>query len=176
MPAWHLPRKLARLLRYLVLAAVLCTLVCYSRVCSPSTPFSLANGALTRYAARRADVDYAWGSILHRFQNHPRPPRERVRFPWSRTKRSRGKRRRSVAHTSASSKGERNDTQPPIRVLIVTSELSGLHKNGGIGTAFSELAQTLAAADNGLEFETSILVTHLEETFPVRQRQSLQEE
>ncbi|GAA5993395.1 hypothetical protein JCM10908_002644 [Rhodotorula pacifica] len=188
MAAWRLPRKLVRLLRYAVFSALFCTLVCYSRVCSSSTAsaaLSLANSALTRYAGYQT-VDFAWGSILHRFQNHPRPPKRRERLPWetakssSRSKgRSRARRRPrgSQAEPSpvAGKGGEREaaGAPAPVRVLIVTSELAGLHTNGGIGTAFSELAQTLAAAANGQEFETSILVTHLEDTFPFKKRENV---
>lgn len=177
MPAWHLPRKLTRLLRYLVLSAVLCTLACYSHQwCAAPVTFSRA--ALNRYVGH-SDIDFAWGSILHRFQNHPRPPRAREPFPWSETRpRSRGRRRRRgpQAEPSPASGGASADATQPIRVLIVTSELSGLHTNGGIGTAFLELAQTLATAGGGAEFETTILVAHLESTFPVKKREVLKEE
>mgnify|MGYP006996943998 FL=1 len=72
--------------------------------------------------------------------------------------------------------GDQDGAAAPIRVLIVTSELAGLHTNGGIGTAFSELAQTLAAAGNGREFETTILVTHLEDSFPFKKRENVTQE
>ncbi|GAA5867352.1 hypothetical protein JCM3774_003559 [Rhodotorula dairenensis] len=191
MPAWHLPRKLVRLLRYLVLSALVCTLVCYSRVCSSSGALSLANSALTRHA-QPYTVDYSWGSILHRFQNHPRPPKRREPLPWeTNSRRPRAKRRRrgpqaepspvagsvNAAAAGAVAVGHAtNAAAAPIRVLIVTSELAGLHTNGGIGTAFSELAQTLAAAGSGQEFRTTILVTHLEDSFPFRKRENVTNE
>ncbi|GAA6004321.1 uncharacterized protein JCM10292_001423 [Rhodotorula paludigena] len=153
----RVPRKALRALRYILVALVV-ALVCWSRACSP--PASTAaprRGDEASQRARRAD--YAWGSILHRFENHPQPAKARRTLPW-----------RDEHHQLA----RRQPPEPPAahgrtRVLIVTSELSGLHKNGGIGTAFSELAQALAAAD----FDTSILVAHLADTFPVVKRETL---
>ncbi|BGP48791.1 hypothetical protein JCM10450v2_004667 [Rhodotorula kratochvilovae] len=132
----RIPRKALRALRYVLLASAVAAF-CWSRACNPAAHRNHPDEALSTSAA--PEVDYAWGSILHRFQNHPRP---------------------------APTGGRRT------RILIVTSELSGLHKNGGIGTAFSELAQVLAAAD----LETSILVAHLEETFPYKKRDALSAE
>ncbi len=186
MPAWHLPRKLVRLVRYVILSALVCTLVCYSRrVCSSSN----SSSALSRRNAVQSTVDFAWGSILHRFQNHPRPPRKRESLPWRENAgswRPRAKRRGRRGRVQATEPspvagvpgvaGTVAGQGKTIRVLIVTSELAGLHTNGGIGTAFSELAQTLAAAGNGREFKTTILVTHLEDSFPFKKRENVTRE
>jgi hypothetical protein len=190
MPAWHLPRKLVRLVRYVILSALVCALVGYSRrVCLSSSNSSSSTLSRRTNAVQSPAVDFAWGSILHRFQNHPRPPRKREPFPWQVVKasswRPRAKRRRRGGPQAVPSpfvgeargkQGDQDGAAAPIRVLIVTSELAGLHTNGGIGTAFSELAQTLAAAGNGREFETTILVTHLEDSFPFKKRENVTQE
>lgn len=190
MPAWHLPRKLVRLVRYVILSALVCTLVGYSRrVCLSSSNSSTLFRSRRNAVQSSTAVDFAWGSILHRFQNHPRPPRKREPFPWQVVKasswRPRAKRRRRggpqaepspVAGAAAVLGSQQEDGAAPTRVLIVTSELAGLHTNGGIGTAFSELAQTLAAAGNGREFETTILVTHLADSFPFKKRENVTNE
>jgi glycogen synthase len=61
--------------------------------------------------------------------------------------------------------------EEPARTLIVTSELAGLHKNGGIGTAFSELAAALAG---GSEIRVAVLVAHEAVSFPVKQREAVE--
>ncbi|GAA6049686.1 hypothetical protein JCM3770_004406 [Rhodotorula araucariae] len=151
----RIPRKALRASRYVLLAAAVAAL-CWSRSCN-----SAAHHIVPVDPRTAPDVDYAWGSVLHRFQNHPRPARARRPLPWGADAPSLERR---AAHAGASGYAT--------RVLIVTSELSGLHKNGGIGTAFSELAQLLAAAD----LDTSILVAHLAETFPYTQRDALSAE
>ncbi|GAA5839197.1 hypothetical protein JCM11251_003701 [Rhodosporidiobolus azoricus] len=150
-----LPRKAVRALRYIFVVA--CVLAfCWSRTCTPSSLSpSSSSASSSRPSTRSRNVDFAWGSILHRFQNHPRPARRRSAFPWAK-------------HGVATSGGGKRT-----KVLIVTSELAGLHKNGGIGTAFVELAQALAGED---DFEMSILVSHVEETFARKKREALQDE
>jgi hypothetical protein len=158
--AFGLPRKATRAARYLVLALVVLAL-CYSRSCSPasslfrsSSYFSLPVDFAPRIPSHNAD--FAWGSIIHRFHNHPRSAAKRKELPWKRD-------------------GTARSTRPDakIRVLIVTSELAGLHKNGGIGTAFLELAEALAGQG---DIETSLLVSHLEDSFPLRKVESLRKE
>ncbi|GAA6060044.1 hypothetical protein JCM10212_001041 [Sporobolomyces blumeae] len=154
--ALGLPRKAFRALRYLVLALVVFAL-CYSRACSPTRSGWFDSASHSNPAPstriRQHPTDFAWGSIIHRFQNHPRPATRRNGLPWKRDGTRRGGTQLDPSRTG------------PIRVLIVTSELSGLHKNGGIGTAFVELAETLAGED---DVETSILVAHLEDGFPAK--------
>lgn len=58
-----------------------------------------------------------------------------------------------------------------MRTWIVTAELDGLHKNGGIGTALRELAVKLAGEQG---FEVSILVAHPSSAFTVFQRTELE--
>ncbi|KWU44404.1 Proteophosphoglycan ppg4 [Rhodotorula sp. JG-1b] len=172
MPAWHLPRKLVRLVRYVILSALVCTLVGYSRrVCLSSSNSSTLSRSRRNAVQSPTAVDFAWGSILHRFQNHPRPPRKREPFPWQAEPSP-----VAGAAAAAGKQGDQDGAAAPIRVLIVTSELAGLHTNGGIGTAFSELAQTLAAAGNGREFVTTILVTHLADSFPFKKRENVTNE
>jgi len=156
--AFGLPRKAFRAARYLVLALVVLAL-CYSRSCSPASSL-FSSSSLPSYPPdtapriRQRTTDFAWGSIIHRFQNHPKPAKERKELPWKRD-------------------GIASRVDSKIRVLIVTSELSGLHKNGGIGTAFVELAEALAGEE---EVEMSILVSHLEDSFPVRKVERLRSE
>ncbi|GAA5953180.1 hypothetical protein JCM21900_006130 [Sporobolomyces salmonicolor] len=165
--AIRLPRRATRILRYLVLACAVFAL-CYSRACSPASSFlnsSAASAPTARSLRRRAHaVDFAWGSILHRFQNHPRPAAKRKELPWRRL--GTGDGARAGARIGGASEGT-------TRVLIVTSELAGLHKNGGIGTAFLELAEALAGED---DIEMSILVAHIEDSFPVRKVEALRAE
>ena len=157
------PRKAARALRYLVIAAAVLAL-CWCRACSPiSLHLDTSRTSPRTTSSAPPQVDYAWGSILHRYQNHPRPARPRRALPWA-----------ASGGSSSVSGGERRHGQAAgaratIRVLIVTSELSGLHKNGGIGTAFRELAHALADAN----LDTSILVAHLADTFPHKKRDAL---
>ncbi|KPV77829.1 glycosyltransferase family 2 protein [Rhodotorula graminis WP1] len=155
------PRKAARALRYVVIAAAVAAL-CWSRACSPISLRLDSSTASPRLAP--PPVDYAWGSILHRYQNHPRPARARRQLPWPSPADPDSPRAQPRRH-----QGEPARARAPPRVLIVTSELSGLHKNGGIGTAFRELAHALADAD----LETSILVAHLADTFPHKKRDAL---
>jgi len=152
--AFGLPRKAIRAAKYLVLALLVIAL-CYSRACSPTTSFFNSSSSLSPAPPpriRQHATDFAWGSIIHRFQNHQRPATRRKELPWKRDQ-------LRAAIRKSKGKGKGN-----IRVLIVTSELAGLHKNGGIGTAFVELAEALAGED---DIETSILVSHLEESFPI---------
>lgn len=50
----------------------------------------------------------------------------------------------------------------PVEVCIVTTELAGLHKTGGIGTAFLELAKLLAPLK---DFAVTVVVTHARREF-----------
>ncbi|KAJ8293572.1 putative colanic acid biosynthesis glycosyl transferase WcaA [Rhodotorula toruloides] len=168
MARWRVPRRALRLLRYIVIAAALCAACCFSRICQPRWEHLDAPSTLVRQA--RQPVDFAWGSILHRFQNYPRRARRRGLHPWQAEGRSK------EAGVSLASQVDPARRNKPIRVLIVTSEFAGLHKNGGIGTAFSELAHTLAAAGGGQEFEASVLLAHLEDVFPVQKREEVREE
>lgn len=136
----RLPRRASRLLKYLLLGLAVALVAQWSRSCD-NTPSSSNKSA--------AKVDFAWGSLLHRFQNHPRTVPERKSLPWKHTKL----------------------TRPRTRVLIVTAELAGLHKNGGIGTAYTELAAALATQQ---ELEITILIAHESKSFPVQQRQGLE--
>ncbi|KAM0749285.1 hypothetical protein T439DRAFT_315519 [Meredithblackwellia eburnea MCA 4105] len=76
-------------------------------------------------------IDYAWGSILHPFQNHPSIPLQKPHLP--------PKPHNKKQHSSS------NNSLKPIRTLIVTQEIAGLHKNGGIGSAYLELAKSIAS-------------------------------
>ncbi|GAA5987993.1 hypothetical protein JCM11641_005974 [Rhodosporidiobolus odoratus] len=152
----RLIRRACRLLRYILLASALAAL-CYTRSCSHSHLLS-TKAPLSRTST--TTVDFAWGSILHRLQNHPQPPPHPQTLPWR------------VANQFAERNLKQSPTAPT-RILIVTSELAGLHKNGGIGTAFSELAQVLAREDN---FEMTILVAHLEDSFAVKKVDKLRQD
>lgn len=98
-----------------------------------------------------APVDFAWGSVLHRFQNHPTRATPRAAFPWTTL------------------------PAPPSRaiprVAIVTFELAGLHKNGGIGTAYLELATALARSET---VNVTIIVAHLASTFSSYEREAVE--
>lgn len=107
--------------------------------------------------ARIKAVDHGWGSIIHRFQNHPQLAQGRHRFPWTESSLFGRRQRRN---------GKAEEQVRVIRTLIVTSELVGLHQNGGIGTAFAELATTLS---NQSEIEVSILIAKLASEFPFEQ-------
>ena len=138
----RLPRRASRVLKYLLWGLAVAIIAHWSRSCDvrqtvkPSQP----------------PVDFAWGSLLHRFQNHPRTVPPRASLPWKRS-------------------GGIEAPSSTIRVLIVTAELAGLHKNGGIGTAYTELAAALATRQ---ELEVSILIAHESKRFPVQQRQGLE--
>ncbi|BGP25204.1 proteophosphoglycan ppg4 [Rhodotorula toruloides] len=168
MARWRVPRRTLRLLRYIVIVVALCAACCFSRICQPRWEHNELTLSLVREA--RQPVDFAWGSILHRFQNYPGRARRRRQHPWQ----AEGKLRE--AGVSLASQVDPARRNKPIRVLIVTSEFAGLHKNGGIGTAFSELAHALAAAGGGRDFETSVLLAHLKGVFPVQKREQLREE
>ncbi|GAA6005932.1 hypothetical protein JCM11491_004064 [Sporobolomyces phaffii] len=158
--AFGLPRKAVRAARYLVLALIVLAL-CYSRSCTP-TPSWFSSSSIsprpldTAFRIRQHATDFAWGSIIHRFQNHPRSAERRRKFPWK-----------------SSADATRPGTARKIRVVIVTSELAGLHKNGGIGTAFVELAQALSGEE---DVQVSILVSHLEDSLPLRKVERLRSE
>ncbi|GAA5936629.1 uncharacterized protein JCM15063_001943 [Sporobolomyces koalae] len=155
--AFGLPRKTLRAVKYLVLALVVLAL-CYTRSCSPTGSLFSTSSLATdphrpRLRIRQYAPDFAWGSIIHRFQNHPKPAATRKELPWR------------IGKREALSK-----SPDQVRVLIVTSELSGLHKNGGIGTAFVELAAALAGEQ---DIQVSILVSHLESSFPAHKVERL---
>lgn len=145
---WRFTRRASRLLNYVFIAVAVFLIARWSRDCGTSSEVA---SSLRRRAAA-SNVDFAWGSLLHRFQNHPRPSPPRDVLPWKRSGIARSKDKKT-------------------RTLIVTSELAGLHKNGGIGTAYSELAAALAVRRN---MEVSILVTHEAKAFPVKQRKGLE--
>ncbi|GAA6017983.1 hypothetical protein JCM10207_002731 [Rhodosporidiobolus poonsookiae] len=156
MPSRFLPRKAIRAIRYLLLASAVAAICCWSNACHPTT-FAFSKSPASKPPQHSNKVDFAWGSILHRFQNHPRPPRPRRELPWD----------------GGSRELSRRSDGAKTRVLIVTSELAGLHKNGGIGTAFTELATALAGE---ADIEMSILVAHVEGTFAVKKREALRQE
>lgn len=145
---WRFTRRASRLFNYVLIAVAVFLIARWSRDCG--TPAELAS-SLRRRAAT-SNVDFAWGSLLHRFQNHPIPSPPRDVLPWKRS-------------------GIARSQDKKTRTLIVTSELAGLHKNGGIGTAYSELAAALATRRN---MEVSILVAHEVKSFPVKQRKGLE--
>lgn len=92
-------------------------------------------------------LDYAWGSAIHRFQNHPElAPESAEPLPW------RDKAFRSTA----------SDSTSVLQIWIVTQELSGLHQNGGIGTAYLQLAKSLASE---ARFQVTILLAQPEDHF-----------
>ncbi|KAM0789308.1 hypothetical protein ACM66B_000147 [Microbotryomycetes sp. NB124-2] len=140
--------RVSRAIRLLLITLTAVGVLYWLRFASNGTHAALGGSRLS--LQRRAapdDVDYAWGSLIHRFQNHPRPPKSRPSFPWS--SRSPPKRQSSNA----------------VRCLLVTPELASLHKNGGIGTAFTELAFALAADD---AFDVSVLMVQDENSFPAQ--------
>lgn len=94
---------------------------------------------------KKSNFDYNWGSIQHHLQNYPTPSTLRTPLPYSHSK-------------------DYGNSQ--IRVWVVTSELEGLNQNGGIGTAFMELALDLS---KGSAFQVSILVAHPRNDYTVRQ-------
>lgn len=144
---WRFTRRASRLAKYLLIAVAVALIAQWSRSCDPS-----AASAASNLRRRARNVDFAWGSLLHRFQNHPRPSPAREALPWKLSKHS----------------GARPELT---RTLIVTSELAGLHKNGGIGTAYSELAAALAATG---DIQVTVLVAHEAKAFPIKQRQALE--
>lgn len=151
-----LPRRAARLLRYILYAIVLGYIIVThrsQRTAAPATP-STATHWRRRSNVNASAIDFAWGSLLHRFQNHPREAPKRPSFPWK-TRRWPKKRRAA---------GQRVST------LIVTAELEGLHKNGGIGTAYAELAGALAASK---DIFVSILIAKPADEFPIKTIQTL---
>lgn len=154
--AFRVPRKATRALRYVLIGLAVLLYAQWSHWTSSSTT------ALTSFKSHRdanfkspggasssSPVDYAWGSLLHRFQNHPKDTAARVIPPWR-------------------SSTPKRSVKTPARTLIVTSELAGLHKNGGIGTAYSELAHALA--DSGKEVQVSILLAHERTEIPATLR------
>lgn len=153
----RLPRRAGRLLNYLAVAVVVYLLTSWRHTSSSLPARALRKPDTPQHSARnssRTAVDFAWGSLLHRFQNHPRAAPQRVTLPWK----------------------EPGAPTPPrqltTQILIVTSELSGLHKNGGIGTAYHQLSTTLGES---ISNNVSILVAHPAKLFPVRQRQRLED-
>ncbi|KAK4698400.1 hypothetical protein P7C70_g7876, partial [Phenoliferia sp. Uapishka_3] len=139
-------RHVRKLLWYGIIALILnfaWTHFAWTRITSTST---------TRNLKRRGfdSVDYAWGSILHRYQNHPRDPLPRPILPPVAKSRSR-----------------------KVRTLIVTAELAGLHSNGGIGSAYLELAKSLSRHET---MRVSILVAEVESAFSTFQVATLTKE
>ncbi|KAK4057242.1 hypothetical protein OIO90_001739 [Microbotryomycetes sp. JL221] len=78
--------------------------------------------------------------------NHPRSSPRRTPLPWR----------------NGQTLNPSNLVQP-ISCLIVTPELASLHKNGGIGTAFTELAYTLGVRD---DMRVTVLMVQEESSFP----------
>ena len=99
-------------------------------------------------------LDYAWGSAIHRFQNHPElAPESAEPLPW-----------RDQAFRSSAS-----DNSSVLQIWIVTQELSGLHQNGGIGTAYLQLAKSLASE---ARFNVTILLAQPEDHFGAAKKAS----
>ena len=97
-------------------------------------------------------LDYGWGTSIHRFHNHPENYSSNATpFPWTLPL----------------------QTSQHRRIWIVTNELDGLHKNGGIGTAYAELAKHLSQPG---AFQVAILIPHEEKTFTWRQRQQVMDQ
>ncbi|SCZ89792.1 BZ3500_MvSof-1268-A1-R1_Chr9g10596 [Microbotryum saponariae] len=105
-----------------------------------------------RSLSSKNGIDYTWGSLLHRYHNHPDPVTPRVELPWKKNPR--------LLHPD----------RTPTRALIVTSELAGLHKNGGIGTAFRELATALASS---AIVNVDILIANRMQDYPMGQVRNL---
>ncbi|KAK4051321.1 hypothetical protein OIV83_002805 [Microbotryomycetes sp. JL201] len=139
--------RISRLVRLCLIGLVGFAIVHWLRYASDgSHPASPRWQRALQRRGQAADIDYAWGSLIHRFQNHPRPPPPRPSLPW--TTKSLPKRPSAA-----------------IRCLLVTPELASLHKNGGIGTAFTELAFALGADD---AFSVSVLMVQEEDSFPTQ--------
>lgn len=141
----RLPRKLARALSYGLFAILLHLILDHFEW----NPLVVTKRAVV---AERKAGDYAWGSVLHRFQNHQRSAQPRPPLPWT-----------THQHPA--------DEERIPRAIIVTSELAGLHKNGGIGTAFLELAKSLS---RGKDVDVSILIAHVATAFSFAQRNELE--
>jgi hypothetical protein len=109
-----------------------------------------------RHAASQTQIlDFAWGSSLHRFNNHALPlDSGATEFPW----------------ISDSKSLEARGLKEAV-VWIVSSEVEGLHKTGGIGTAYVELAKFLAGSAE-TAFQINILVAHEKSKFTWHQLDS----
>jgi hypothetical protein len=138
------PRKVTRAFKGLLKYALLAVLVAFlSRRFQPPWDDLRQDPA--------APVDFAWGSVLHRFQNHPASPTPRAAFPWTTL--------------------PAPPTRAVPRVALVTFELAGLHRNGGIGTAYLELATALARSET---VNVTIIVAHLASTFSSYEREAVE--
>lgn len=106
-------------------------------------------------------LDYAWGSAIHRFHNHPQVLDTVAKpLPW----------RDPDWKADAPST---DNSSSVVRVWIVTQELSGLHQNGGIGTAYLQLAKALAGQSR---LQVSILLAQHEDHFGAVRKSQFTEE
>lgn len=103
--------------------------------------------------AFRPAQNHLWGSLLHASLNHPDPTPPPPTLPWRGT----GMERRHQI----------------VRVWIVTAELAGLQRNGGIGSAYLELARRLAREES---MQVNILMAREGSEFPTELRDGLVEE
>ncbi|SCV69908.1 BQ2448_1302 [Microbotryum intermedium] len=148
------PRRALRWVVYSLLALVLVPLATrvYERLWARSRRISGGNFLKGRSLSSKSNVDYTWGSLLHRYHNHPDPVTPRIELPWKKNPR--------LLHPD----------RTPMSALIVTSELAGLHKNGGIGTAFRELATALASS---AIVNVDILIANRMQDYPIGQVRNL---
>lgn len=133
-PAMGLPLRRARraLFRTLVVAFFGHLFFDFVRFCFRLTqPATLSKSS--------PPIDPLWGSILHRFENHPAQILPAPSLPWP-------------------DDWQPPDRQQPIRVLIVTAELAGLQQ-GGIGSAYAQLAEHLASSS---DFAVTVLMARQE--------------
>lgn len=147
----EMSRRLQRTIGYCLIGLSLLFLRDLIRLSSQFHPFPSSPPSPLSAPLR---LNNAWGSILHRFENHPTSATARNRLPWTTGARE----RREVGNGA-------------VRTWIVTGELEGLHSNGGIGTALRELAVSLAGEQG---FEISILVAHPSTMFTVLQRTTVE--
>ena len=145
-----------RLLRTILYALVGLSLVFLRDLIRLSSHSHLINNFRSHSLSASLPLNNAWGSIVHRFENHPTPSTRRIPFPWT---------------DAGNSQDALRELKGTLRVWIVTAELDGLHNNGGIGTALRELAGSLSRER---EFDVSILVAHPESAFTVLQRTALE--
>jgi hypothetical protein len=88
-------------------------------------------------------TDHTWGSILRPFEKEVRQPD-------------------LSTYKLPSAEQFKHVDRKQVKILLAIAELSGLHKNGGIGTAYRALAESMS--DEG--FNVTILMLHARETFP----------
>lgn len=135
-PKWRPAPRWRRKLRLKALIVIILGILCHRYLQKPSrrsTDLSMPNSN-----------GHAWGSLIGPYHLHAGATKE------------------SLTIKALPKEGLIEKRDQPLRILIVTTELAGVHKNGGIGTAFLELALLLAKVES---FRVSVLIAQYRQKF-----------